>query len=247
MIRFCQLLEPTVGGINLEDIAAPDCFYIEETLRKTMKHSRLPRRPARHRDHLRRRAVNALEIVGQEDRPGARRVLRRRAQPRSPPPSHYERLGVRHENIIMCDRAGVIYEGRTRRHGPVQGALRERHAGAHDRRGAGRRRRVRRACRSAGAVTRRDDRARWRRTRSSSRSRTRSRRSCPTKCAPCGRTRSSPRDAATTRTRSTTSSASRSSSAARSTRARREVNEEMKMAATRALAALAQAKTCRRA
>ncbi|MEE9133285.1 MAG: NADP-dependent malic enzyme, partial [Gemmatimonadota bacterium] len=30
MIRFCELLEPTVGGINLEDIAAPDCFYIEE-------------------------------------------------------------------------------------------------------------------------------------------------------------------------------------------------------------------------
>ncbi|MDQ6690551.1 MAG: NADP-dependent malic enzyme, partial [Gemmatimonadota bacterium] len=37
VIRFCQLLEPTVGGINLEDIRAPDCFYIEETLRKTMK------------------------------------------------------------------------------------------------------------------------------------------------------------------------------------------------------------------
>src|ERR687890_2292052 len=37
VIRFCQLLEPTVGGINLEDIRAPDCFYIEETLRKTLK------------------------------------------------------------------------------------------------------------------------------------------------------------------------------------------------------------------
>ncbi|HEX2779895.1 MAG TPA: NAD-dependent malic enzyme, partial [Gemmatimonadaceae bacterium] len=37
VIRFCQLLEPTVGGINLEDIKAPECFYIEETLRKTMK------------------------------------------------------------------------------------------------------------------------------------------------------------------------------------------------------------------
>src|SRR5213078_5340185 len=36
VIKFCQLLEPTVGGINLEDIRAPDCFYIEETLRKTM-------------------------------------------------------------------------------------------------------------------------------------------------------------------------------------------------------------------
>ncbi len=36
VIQFCQLLEPTVGGINLEDIKAPDCFYIEETLRKTL-------------------------------------------------------------------------------------------------------------------------------------------------------------------------------------------------------------------
>src|SRR3954447_9770302 len=37
VIKFCQLLEPTVGGINLEDIRAPDCFYIEETLRKTLR------------------------------------------------------------------------------------------------------------------------------------------------------------------------------------------------------------------
>src|SRR4026209_2841655 len=36
IIRFCQLLEPTVGGINLEDIRAPDCFYIEEKLRETL-------------------------------------------------------------------------------------------------------------------------------------------------------------------------------------------------------------------
>src|SRR5262244_1431053 len=37
VIKVCQLLEPTFGGINLEDIKAPECFYIEETLRKTMK------------------------------------------------------------------------------------------------------------------------------------------------------------------------------------------------------------------
>src|SRR3989475_336391 len=36
VIRFCQLLEPTVGGINLEDIRSPDCFYIEATLRNTL-------------------------------------------------------------------------------------------------------------------------------------------------------------------------------------------------------------------
>src|SRR5436853_7329970 len=37
IIRTCQILEPTFGGINLEDIKAPECFYIEETLRRTMK------------------------------------------------------------------------------------------------------------------------------------------------------------------------------------------------------------------
>src|SRR5690348_5611582 len=37
VIKVCQLLEPTFGGINLEDIKAPECFYIEETLKKTMK------------------------------------------------------------------------------------------------------------------------------------------------------------------------------------------------------------------
>ena len=36
IIRFCQLLEPTVGGINLEDISAPDCFRIESELKSTM-------------------------------------------------------------------------------------------------------------------------------------------------------------------------------------------------------------------
>src|SRR5262245_63145524 len=33
LVRFCQLLEPTVGGINLEDVSSPDCFYVEEWLR----------------------------------------------------------------------------------------------------------------------------------------------------------------------------------------------------------------------
>jgi len=37
IIKACQLLEPTFGGINLEDIKSPECFQIEETLKKTMK------------------------------------------------------------------------------------------------------------------------------------------------------------------------------------------------------------------
>src|SRR5215207_4806586 len=64
VIKFCQLLEPTVGGINLEDIKAPDCFYIEETLRKTLKI------PVFHDDQHGTAIIsgaallNALEIVG---------------------------------------------------------------------------------------------------------------------------------------------------------------------------------------
>src|SRR5512134_315288 len=66
VIRFCQLLEPTVGGINLEDIRAPDCFYIEETLRRTMKV------PVFHDDQHGTAIIsgagllNAVEIVGKQ-------------------------------------------------------------------------------------------------------------------------------------------------------------------------------------
>src|SRR5919202_615986 len=66
VIRFCQLLEPTVGGINLEDIRAPECFYIEETLRRTM------RIPVFHDDQLGTAIIsgaallNALEVAGKE-------------------------------------------------------------------------------------------------------------------------------------------------------------------------------------
>jgi malate dehydrogenase (oxaloacetate-decarboxylating)(NADP+) len=111
VIRFCQLLEPTVGGINLEDIRAPDCFYIEETLRKTMKI------PVFHDDQHGTAIIsgaallNALEIVGKriED---VRVVFSGAGAAAIATASHYVRLGVRQENLIMCDRSGVIYAGR---------------------------------------------------------------------------------------------------------------------------------------
>jgi malate dehydrogenase (oxaloacetate-decarboxylating)(NADP+) len=111
VIRFCQLLEPTVGGINLEDIRAPDCFYIEETLRKTMNI------PVFHDDQHGTAIIsgaallNALEIVGKriED---VRVVFSGAGAAAIATASHYVRLGVRPENLIMCDRAGVIYAGR---------------------------------------------------------------------------------------------------------------------------------------
>jgi malate dehydrogenase (oxaloacetate-decarboxylating)(NADP+) len=112
MIKFCQLLEPTVGGINLEDIKAPECFYIEETLRKTMNI------PVFHDDQHGTAIIsgaallNALEIVG-KDIGSVRVVFSGAGAAAISTAEHYVRLGVKREHIIMCDRAGVIYEGRT--------------------------------------------------------------------------------------------------------------------------------------
>jgi len=111
VIKFCQLLEPTVGGINLEDIKSPDCFYIEETLRKTMKI------PVFHDDQHGTAIIsgaallNALEITG-KDIAQVRVVFSGAGAAAIATGEHYIRLGVQRENIIMCDRAGVIYQGR---------------------------------------------------------------------------------------------------------------------------------------
>ena len=112
VVKFCQLLEPTVGGINLEDIRAPDCFYIEETLRKTM------RIPVFHDDQHGTAIIsgaallNALEIVG-KDIEQVRVVFSGAGAAAISTAEHYVRLGVKREHILMCDRQGVIYSGRT--------------------------------------------------------------------------------------------------------------------------------------
>ncbi|MBA3339804.1 MAG: NADP-dependent malic enzyme, partial [Geodermatophilaceae bacterium] len=116
MIRFCQLLEPTVGGINLEDIKAPDCFYIEETLRRTMGI------PVFHDDQHGTAIIsgaalhNALEIAG-KDITRVKVVFSGAGAAALSTAEHYVRLGVKREHIIMCDRAGVIHEDR------VEGAM----------------------------------------------------------------------------------------------------------------------------
>jgi malate dehydrogenase (oxaloacetate-decarboxylating)(NADP+) len=111
VIKFCQLLEPTVGGINLEDIRAPDCFYIEETLRKTM------RIPIFHDDQHGTAIIsgaallNALEIVGKKIEK-VRIVFSGAGAAAISTAEHYVRLGVPRENILLTDRQGVIYDGR---------------------------------------------------------------------------------------------------------------------------------------
>jgi len=112
VIRFCQLLEPTLGGINLEDIKAPECFYIEETLRRTMSI------PVFHDDQHGTAIIsgaallNALEIVG-KDIGKVKMVINGAGAAGIACAEHYVRLGMKRENIILCDTKGVVYEGRT--------------------------------------------------------------------------------------------------------------------------------------
>jgi malate dehydrogenase (oxaloacetate-decarboxylating)(NADP+) len=111
VIRFCQLLEPTVGGINLEDIAAPECFYIEETLKATMDI------PVFHDDQHGTAVIsgaallNALELVGKPI-DTVRVVFSGAGAAAIATALHYVSLGVRRENIWMCDRAGLVTTGR---------------------------------------------------------------------------------------------------------------------------------------
>ena len=111
IIRTCQVLEPTFGGINLEDIKAPECFYIEEELKKTMKI------PVFHDDQHGTAIIsgagllNALEIVGKKIEE-IRVVFNGAGASAISCATHYINLGVRRENILMCDTKGVIYEGR---------------------------------------------------------------------------------------------------------------------------------------
>lgn len=112
IIRLCQLLEPTFGGINLEDIKAPECFYIEETLRKSL------RIPVFHDDQHGTAIIsgaallNAIEVVG-KDVSKVRVVFNGAGASGIACAEHYVRLGVKRENVILCDTVGVVYKGRT--------------------------------------------------------------------------------------------------------------------------------------
>jgi malate dehydrogenase (oxaloacetate-decarboxylating)(NADP+) len=112
VIRFCQLLEPTVGGINLEDIKAPECFHIEEALRRTMSI------PVFHDDQHGTAIIsgaallNAVEIV-EKDLEEIKVVINGAGAAGIACAEHYVRLGMKRENIILCDTKGVVYEERT--------------------------------------------------------------------------------------------------------------------------------------
>jgi malate dehydrogenase (oxaloacetate-decarboxylating)(NADP+) len=111
VIKVCQLLEPTFGGINLEDIKAPECFYIEEKLKQTMKI------PVFHDDQHGTAIIsaaalmNALELVKKDIRQ-IKVVFNGAGAAGFACAELYIRLGVQRENVYMVDTKGVIYKGR---------------------------------------------------------------------------------------------------------------------------------------
>jgi len=110
-IRFCEMLEPTVGGINLEDIKAPECFEIEETLRARLKI------PVFHDDQHGTAIIsaaallNAAAVVGKK-MADLKIVFSGAGASAIATANHYQRFGVKREHITMCDSKGVIYKGR---------------------------------------------------------------------------------------------------------------------------------------
>src|SRR5690606_10418334 len=111
-IAAVELLEPSFGGINLEDIKAPECFIIEQTLRERMKI------PVMHDDQhgtaiiSAAGLINACYLTGRELK-DVKVVVNGAGAAAIACTALVKAMGVRHDNVIMCDRKGVIYQGRT--------------------------------------------------------------------------------------------------------------------------------------
>ncbi len=111
IIKAIKMMEPTFGGINLEDIGAPDCFYIEDELKKQMNI------PVFHDDQHGTAVIsgagllNGAEIVGKklED---LKIVFSGAGAAAQSCALHYAQLGANKDNIILCDSRGPIYKGR---------------------------------------------------------------------------------------------------------------------------------------
>ncbi|WP_020676338.1 NADP-dependent malic enzyme [Geopsychrobacter electrodiphilus] len=112
IIRTVKLLEPTFGGINLEDIKGPECFYIEEELKKIMNI------PVFHDDQhgtaiiSAAGMINACEISG-KDITKAKMVVNGAGAAGIACANLAITMGIDKNNVILCDTKGVIYKGRT--------------------------------------------------------------------------------------------------------------------------------------
>ena len=112
VVKACKMLEPTFGGINLEDIKAPECFYIDERLREELNI------PVFHDDQHGTAVIsaaafaNAVEIIGKN--PAKMKVVFSGGGAAAMACANmFLNMGVKRENVTMCDSKGVIYKGRT--------------------------------------------------------------------------------------------------------------------------------------
>ncbi len=111
IIKVVAAISPTFGGINLEDIKAPECFYIEETLKGMLNI------PVFHDDQHGTAIIssaglaNALEVVGKKHSE-IRIVISGAGAAAISCAELAIKWGVKRENIMMCDSKGVIYKGR---------------------------------------------------------------------------------------------------------------------------------------
>jgi len=110
-IEAVALMEPSFGGINLEDISAPECFIIEQALRERMNI------PVMHDDQhgtaiiSAAGLINACHLTGRELK-DVKMVVNGAGASALACTSLAKSLGIRHKNVIVCDRAGPIYPGR---------------------------------------------------------------------------------------------------------------------------------------
>ena len=111
-IDAVELLEPSFGGINLEDIAAPDCFVIEQTLKERMKI------PVFHDDQHGTAIITAAGLINACHLTGRKMgdinvVVNGAGAAAIACTELIKAMGVKGDHVTMCDRKGVIYQGRT--------------------------------------------------------------------------------------------------------------------------------------
>ncbi|MEQ1499028.1 MAG: NADP-dependent malic enzyme [Novosphingobium sp.] len=110
-IEAVALMEPSFGGINLEDIKAPECFVIEQALRERMKI------PVMHDDQHGTAIIaaagllNACFLTGRDFK-DVKMVVNGAGASALACTALIKSMGVRHDNVTVCDRSGVIYRGR---------------------------------------------------------------------------------------------------------------------------------------
>ncbi|MBA3676008.1 MAG: NADP-dependent malic enzyme [Sphingosinicella sp.] len=110
-INAVALMEPSFGGINLEDIGAPACFIIEQALRERMNI------PVFHDDQHGTAIITAAGLINacyltQRELKDVKVVVNGAGAAAIACTELIKAMGVRHDNVIMCDRKGVIYQGR---------------------------------------------------------------------------------------------------------------------------------------